>query len=317
LNRPSELWPLVKFIDPEGIGKNWYSFHLRYCNAKQNKYGWDVSGACNLEELNSLLCSRIMVRRRKGDVASDIPQKERVLVTFPVESPTIASILQEEKEIINKIRSYVGMGAIRHNKSVVEASYYMRGFSKINKQIAVASIPTYGAHINKILSTTNDQIVIFGRHIDFVQMMGRYLNLPENNIVHGALRVDQRSKIAESFRNGDIRVLVATIASLGVGVDLITYDRNVRVIFCEYPWQPGLLEQAEDRVCRIGQKGNVIVEYLLIEKSFFHRVFNFILNKNKTTSVISDGQQKDFKLKQKSYNLDCFIDLIKECDKFG
>ena len=51
INRPAELWTLVKACDPNGLGSNWHSFHERYCEGHKNRWGgWDLSGASNLEE---------------------------------------------------------------------------------------------------------------------------------------------------------------------------------------------------------------------------------------------------------------------------
>ena len=57
LNRPEELWTLLQAIDKRGLGANWKAFHLRYCAAHQTRYGWDVSGASNLDELQAKLRS--------------------------------------------------------------------------------------------------------------------------------------------------------------------------------------------------------------------------------------------------------------------
>ena len=53
VNRPVELFTLLEAIDPNGLGKNFFAFAKRYCDAKQTRYGWDFSGHSNLEELQT------------------------------------------------------------------------------------------------------------------------------------------------------------------------------------------------------------------------------------------------------------------------
>ena len=80
VNRPIELFPLLKFT---GIFKNWKHFVERYCNGHQTRWGWDVSGASNLGELQGKLRSTIMVRRLKKDVLTDLPPKRRQVIELP------------------------------------------------------------------------------------------------------------------------------------------------------------------------------------------------------------------------------------------
>ena len=44
------------------------SFGHRYCAAFQGRFGWDFTGASNLQELNVLLRSTMLIRRLKLDV---------------------------------------------------------------------------------------------------------------------------------------------------------------------------------------------------------------------------------------------------------
>ena len=67
LNRPVELWPQLVALDPAGklfgrYGMKYNDFTRRYCNAKNTRFGWDVKGVSNADELHSCL-KKVMVRR--------------------------------------------------------------------------------------------------------------------------------------------------------------------------------------------------------------------------------------------------------------
>ncbi|KAG8233390.1 hypothetical protein J437_LFUL013170 [Ladona fulva] len=74
LSRPIELYPQLACIDRFGFPRM-KDFGIRYCNGKSKPWGWDYSGASNMEELFLLLEKRIMIRRLKADVMEQLPAK--------------------------------------------------------------------------------------------------------------------------------------------------------------------------------------------------------------------------------------------------
>jgi hypothetical protein len=73
--KPKDLINQLEAIGmlPEVADTPW-EFLQTYCNAHQNKYGWDFDGASNLGELHDRLVAGGMVRRLKTDVL-DLPDK--------------------------------------------------------------------------------------------------------------------------------------------------------------------------------------------------------------------------------------------------
>lgn len=82
----------------------------------------------------------------------------------------------------------------------------------------------------------------------------------------GFIRIDGRTPPAarqeyvNKFQQDDsCKVAVLSILAAGVGITLTAAST---VVFAEMHWTPGVLEQAEDRAHRIGQKSAVNVHYL-------------------------------------------------------
>jgi SWI/SNF-related matrix-associated actin-dependent regulator 1 of chromatin subfamily A len=78
-NRPIELYGILRWPDPQAAG-SWVHYARRYCAGKETRYGWDVSGASNLGELQDKRRSTVMVRRLKKDVLSELPTKRRQVI---------------------------------------------------------------------------------------------------------------------------------------------------------------------------------------------------------------------------------------------
>ena len=81
LNRPIEIYPVLSWLSPrEWPETGRFQFAQRYCGARLNQFGWDVSGASNLAELSHRLRSTVMIRRTKAQVLPQLPTKLRAVV---------------------------------------------------------------------------------------------------------------------------------------------------------------------------------------------------------------------------------------------
>ena len=88
LNRPVELWPQLHALDAKGKmfgdgGMRYNEYTKRYCNARRTRFGWDVKGVSNADELHKCLKS-VMIRRLKSDVLHDLPSKQRSIVPVTI-----------------------------------------------------------------------------------------------------------------------------------------------------------------------------------------------------------------------------------------
>eukprot|EP01050_Picozoa_sp_SAG11_P024640 SAG11_NODE_5312_length_1599_cov_4.756667_1_plen_111_part_00 len=85
LNCPMELFALVHAVRPDLFPK-WKAFAQRYCAPRQIWRGGrfpatDYRGSDNLDELHALLTANCMIRRKKGEVLS------QVRCSLPLPSP--------------------------------------------------------------------------------------------------------------------------------------------------------------------------------------------------------------------------------------
>jgi SWI/SNF-related matrix-associated actin-dependent regulator 1 of chromatin subfamily A len=106
--------------------------------------------------------------------------------------------------------------------------------------------------------------------------------------IDGSVSAQKRSEIVDRFQNDpSVRLFVGNIKAAGVGITL-TASHNVA--FLELPWTPGLLDQAEDRCNRIGQKNAVNIWYLLPRDTIEERLAEMIDDKRKVITAVLDGE---------------------------
>ena len=80
VNRPAEFISQLQILRRLNELGGWRHFTERYCDAKQERFGLNISGASNLTELNSRLRKMCYIRRFKKDVLKELPSKQRSVI---------------------------------------------------------------------------------------------------------------------------------------------------------------------------------------------------------------------------------------------
>lgn len=283
-NRPKELWQQLNIIDPTTYPK-FFQFGIKYCDAKQNQYGWDFSGASNVDELNDELKS-IMIRRKKKDVLTELPDKRRSTIYFDLKKNN----LKEYRLAENNFKKWL----IDNDKDVSKA---MRAefLTHIN---ALRNLSVDG-RIDNIIEwiadfiDSGEKLVVFAHHHKVIDKL--YENFKDVSVtLTGETKTEDRQKAVDDFQNNpDIKLFIGNIKAAGVG---ITLTASSNVAFIEVPWAPSDLVQAEDRVHRIGQKNAVNIYYLLSEDTIDNTMIDILHKKADIIDKIIDGKETEFNM---------------------
>jgi len=107
------------------------------------------------------------------------------------------------------------------------------------------------------------KVVVFAWHKATVRAV--VARLTAENItavgITGDTPMKERARLVEQFQEEpDPRVIVATIKTLG---ESVTLHRAADLVFVESSWTPADMDQAADRVYRIGQKHRVTITHLV------------------------------------------------------
>ena len=277
-NRPIELWPILKSTGLSDF-QNWKHYVTRYCAGATTRFGWDVSGASNLGELQEKLRSQIMVRRLKKDVLTDLPAKRRQIIELPVNGAKgiiseEAAAWQARKEIIENLQMSVELAKAgdkeAYDEAVKKLSEGMLAafteMSKIRHETALAKVEYVVEHVAEAVDSSG-KVVLFGHHKDVLYSVKKQLEEKEIQCVTltGDMGQAERQVSVDRFQTDpNVQVFIGTIGAAGVGITLTAASH---VVFAELDWVPGNLSQAEDRCHRIGQKGSVLVQHLVLDGS--------------------------------------------------
>jgi len=248
-NRPAELWTLLHYLDPVAW-PNANAFYSRYCAATWGPHGFDCTGASNLDELRLRLRSTLMLRRLKADVLPELPPKQRQIIELGVGADKLLTDLKSRLSA-DFVNSVEGLRVAR--RLVADA------IATVRKESGLAKFDAALAHL-KDQTADGHKLVVFGWTTELLQRLHR--EFPGSVLVTGATPVPERQAAVERFTTAtDCQVFFGNIRAAGVGINLQVASH---VVFVEFDWTPGTMEQAADRCHRLGQRDSVLVQYLVL-----------------------------------------------------
>lgn len=260
-NRPIEIYPVLHYLDPLGWPSR-LSFGLQYCAAKKDGFGWDMSGASNLPELQEKLRSTIMIRRLKKDVLKDLPPKQRQVIE--IEIPEGEEFLKYEKRIL-KDTGLIDKDVLSDDEFREIISRMRSGhlgddaIATIRRLNGVAKIPAVIDHLHESF-VSSEKIVCFVHHKEVAAALIEEFK-DTCVVITGSTGLAQRQKNVETFQSDPkVRLFIGNILAAGTGITLTAANH---VVFAELDWVPGNVSQAEDRCHRYGQKDSVLVQHLV------------------------------------------------------
>lgn len=295
VNRPEELWPLLRVIDRHGIGRDRDDYMRRYVlppdvpltvRYKQVETYRAMLVQQRQKELHDRLRSSIMVRRLKADVLKDLPSKRRQIIL--VEPANAKSLIAAENAVLNKKRAE--LMALKHENAVQKLQVFrgaaLAEISRIRHETALAKVPAVIEHLYDMLDQVN-KIFVCVHHHDVADAIAAAL--PAVTVQFDG-RVDQKERDARVTRfqtDKSCRVFVGSIRAAGLGLTLTAASV---VLFAELDWTPAAMVQAEDRLHRIGQKDSVLVHHLVIDGSIDQKMAQILIDKSIMIDSILDGK---------------------------
>lgn len=306
VNRPIELWPILKYSMPESLGRNWKYYVLRYCDGYQSRYGWDVSGASNLEELQEKLRENLMVRRLKADVLTELPAKRRQIIELPINGyrdqiKKEKAAWERKEKAIEELQLAVELAKASEDPKEYEqavlklkegARLAFTEIASVRHETALIKVPSVVEHILGCLEE-EDKLVVFAYHRDVIAEIKQSLEEAgvQCVVLTGDTPQEKRQQAVDGFQNNSkVRVFIGNILAAGVG---ITLTASSHVVFTELDWVPGNVSQAEDRTHRIGQRNSVLVQHLVIDESIDAKMAQALVDKQRVIDEALDKEQEE------------------------
>jgi SWI/SNF-related matrix-associated actin-dependent regulator 1 of chromatin subfamily A len=275
VNRPMEIYPLIKTLCPEAIdGIDQFQFGIKYCAGHQqqvtsSKKVWNFDGASNLDQLGLRLRSNFMVRRRKEDVLKDLPDKIESIIRIE-SNPKV-------EKTVTLIEPF-----LKDPKNYEEHGFAFQDLSAARRLLGLEKVKTAAEYIMTQLDCGHEKIVVFAHHKEVIDQIHKLLKDKNPAILTGETTKHARDVAVLKFQNDpSCRVFIGSVGAAGVGITLTAASY---VVFVEFSWVPGENEQAADRAHRIGQRDSVLVDFLVYPNGLDEGMLKKVSEKSKNIS---------------------------------
>lgn len=288
-NRIGEIYPWL-WASNNGIIKNktYEQFVTFWAQSyKFTKFGLTHKGIKNAKLLKDKL-SNTLIRRKKHDVLSELPPGFRDYIYLPCS----VDLYKEEKQLFEELLKTAGYEGGRfemlmNNPDFIEQLLKtVPGFDQLTKfklWQGLFKIKHVMNYLKKNVLPETKKFILFCYHADVAKTYYKKLKVKNKTLVTGAVNPDERFKMLKQANDDPEHILVATMGSVKEGFDLIGFDR---AYFAEIDWTYYVLEQAEGRLLRYGQKNAVEWVYFIFERGLEKYMYNLVDNKKTTVNKI-------------------------------
>lgn len=307
LNRPQELISQLGILDRlNELGGFWH-FAQHYCDAQNNGYGLDMTGAIHLDELNERLRGCCFVRRRKADVLKELPPKTRTVV--PMEITNGKEYRAAHQDVVDWLGSSARLTAefvdeLRKKHPADEWQWRIQQWRsqraeraagpaealvriEVLKQLAAEGKMKAMVEWLTDFLEAGEKVVVFAHHRDIQRQLIDALADWKPVHILGEDGPEDRQNAVDAFQDSDgVRICICSLKAAGVGLTLTAASH---VVFTELGWTPAEHDQAEDRLHRIGQAGAVNCWYLIGEDTVDQTIWQLLAKKRNVVDQATDG----------------------------
>ena len=293
LNRPAEIYPTVNWLNPSVLG-NRYDFLSRHCtqmvlntNTMMLMESW--RGAHHVGEIREKLYNSIMIRRRKSEVLKQLPPKTRQVIEV---EGLKREAQKRHKNMFDEFTQIEGLISDLQEKKQ-HSQEFLNQLAIERHKTALEKVPVCAKYIIDLLES-REKIVVFAHHREVIQNLKEHLQSKKIGVVDfkGGMSDYEKNNAVQSFQNKEnIKIFIGSIRAAGVGITLTESDL---VLFLELDYTPAIMLQAEDRVHRIGQKKNVLIQYFVFRNGIDSMIVQMLISKLDINNQLLGDKTKMF-----------------------
>ncbi|TQL48434.1 helicase-like protein [Homoserinimonas aerilata] len=271
-----------------------------------------------------------IVRRKKLDVASNLPSKRIADLPVELDDDLGRSIRDAERELGARLRSrYLSLRASRTGAEIGEghSEELMRMVARAELEESKASKSgdnvftmlrrigqakaVLAADYTAQLARSVGKVVFFAKHIDVMDAAEE--TLARRGLTTVSIRGDQtaafRQAQVDAFNNDpQVSVVVASLTAAGVGLNL---QAASNVVLAELSWTSAEQTQAIDRVHRIGQAEPVTAWRIIAAQTIDAKIAELIDSKAGLAARALDGSDADI-VDASEVQLEALVALLRD-----
>ncbi|MFK8082144.1 MAG: SNF2-related protein [Granulosicoccus sp.] len=270
-NHLGELWSQFDFLMPGFLGTRKH-FNRYFRTPIENH------GSTDRQQRLSALIRPFLLRRRKEQVATELPPKTEIVREVALE-PEQARLYESIRvSMEQRVRALLAeRGLARSHIEMLDALLKLR---QTCCHPALVKLDTARGIVDSaktdLLMSMLDELISEGKKIllfsQFTEMLGLIeIELNKRDIRYAKLtgRTRKRDDVIDSFQHGDIPLFLISLKAGGTGLNLTAADT---VIHYDPWWNPAVENQASDRAHRIGQNKPVFIYKLVASNTVEEKI---------------------------------------------
>ena len=292
-NRLEEAYAISQLLDQRLLPPLWQIDRDHFV---RDENGRRVVLYRGLGDLRSRLAPAFM-RRRKEDVALDLPERLRSQAMLPMHDDVVATyddvLAQVARIAARKVLLPADLDRIR--RLLVIARRCCNGPHMLGLEVDDRKVPKLQEleqALRDLCIGEGRKAVVFSEWTDMterVEALCKRLRLPVFHL-HGGVPVRHRPALLRAFAAGKGAAVFVSTDAGGVGLNLQVADV---VINLDLPWNPARLEQRIARVHRIGSRRTVQEILLVTKESIEERILKLHETKREVLANIWDKGDAD------------------------
>lgn len=294
-NHLGELWSQFDFLLPGFLGDNrQFTKHWRTPIEKLGD-----------NQRRELLARRIrpfILRRKKEDVAQELPPKTIIIRTVELEGgqrdlyETVRAAMDAKvrEEIASKgfnrsqiviLDALLKLRQVCCDPRLVKANAAKKVAERAKLDLLMAMLPE--------LVDEGRRILVFSQFTSMLALIEQELDLAGIKYVILTGNTTDREMPIRSFQEGEVPVFLISLKAGGVGLNLTAADT---VIHYDPWWNPAVENQATDRAHRLGQEKPVFVYKLIVAGSIEEKILALQERKAELAAgILSEDRRVDVK----------------------
>ncbi|WP_062313800.1 DEAD/DEAH box helicase [Demequina rhizosphaerae] len=270
-----------------------------------------------------------IVRRRKADVASDIPARRVADLPVELDGPLGRSIRAAEAALAQRmLETYRRAVEARHADAdadgvdldlarriaaaeLKDASSKKKGenvFTMV-RQIGQAKAGLAADYAVQLARNVG-KVVFFAKHVDVMDQAEQIF--ADRGIRYASIRGDQTAKarkenVAAFTEDPDVQIVVCSLMAAGVGLNLQVASN---MVLAELSWTDAEQTQAIDRIHRIGQSEPVTAWRIIAAQTIDAKIAELIDSKSGLAARALDGAAVDEASSSTDVQLEALVGLL-------
>lgn len=289
----SDIYNILSWLDPKRFNDS-EKFVDYFCKTEPGYKPNTVKivGSQNLDKLNYLLLKDYMVRVTKDEVLTELPPTTRMVIPLELDPEYRVAYDQATDNFQEWIQAN---SELLEDKSPLMEKAKRAQFKTLLDLARDGKLKNCFKYVDGLLKTYPEKrYVIFCHHRKVVEQVMEHYG---NKAVHlvGGMKDEDKEESVRAFQNDEgIRIFCGNLIAASVG---ITLHKSDTVIFFETGFSSHIVQQAQDRVRRIGQKSDIVQSIFLPAEETIEKYIIAKLDKKKAMADKAvdgiDTEEKD------------------------